>query len=151
MSAGIILAQWFKHEARRVYGMLDETDSQRDQRRLAEWIERKGGTVTARDVQQGCRWLKEPGAAEAALEALVKAGYGCWRDVPTTANGGRPARVFVLSTLSTVNETPAKPEETEGSVDVDGVDAPAEETQASKGQGGLFGNQKPAGPYRDGF
>jgi hypothetical protein len=122
MNAGIVLAKWFKHEARRVYAMLDESDTERDQRRLVEWIGRKGGTATAREVQQGCRWLKEPGAAESALEELVKAGRGSWRNVPTTAKGGRPARAFVLSTPSTVYETPTKPVESEGFVDVDSVD-----------------------------
>jgi hypothetical protein len=151
MNAGIVLAKWFKHEARRIYSMLDETDAERDERRLVDWIGRKGGTVTPREVQQGCRWLKEPGAAEAALEEMVKTGRGTWRDVPTTAKGGRPARAFVLSTLSTVNETPAKPEEAEGFVDVDSVDAPENETSASKGQHGLFGNPTTAGPYREGF
>jgi transposase-like protein len=65
--------------------------------------------------------------------------------------GGRPARAFVMSTPSTVHETPAKPEESEGSVDVDSVDAPETETPASDGQNGLFGNPTAAGPYRDGF
>jgi hypothetical protein len=151
MNAGIVLAKWFKHEARRVYAMLDESDAERDQRRLVDWIGGKGGTVTPREVQQGCRWLKEPGAAEIALEELVKAGRGTWQNVPTTAKGGRPARAFVLSTPSTVHETPAKPEETEGFVDVDSVDGPENETPAGKGQDGLFGNPTPAGPYRDGF
>jgi hypothetical protein len=76
MNAGITLAKWFKHEARRVYMMLDESDGERDQRRLVDWIGRKGGTVTPREVQQGCRWLKEPGMAETALEGMVKAGRG---------------------------------------------------------------------------
>jgi hypothetical protein len=151
MNAGIVLAKWFKHEARRVYSMLDESDADREERRLVDWIGRKGGTATPREVQQGCRWLKEPGAAEAALEELVRAGRGTWLDVPTTAKGGRPARAFVLSTPSTVNETSEKPEETEGSVDVDSVDAPAKETPSSKGQDGLFGNPTPAGPYLEGF
>jgi hypothetical protein len=143
MNTGIILANWFKHEARRVYAMLDESDAERDQRRLVEWIDRKGGTVTAREVRQGCRWLKEPGAAEAALEGLVKAGRGTWRDAPPTAKGGRPARVFVLSTLSTVYETPAKPEESEGFVDVDNVDAPDSATEPTKPPNG----QPDAGDY----
>src|SRR5262249_7999164 len=98
MTAGITLTKWFKGEARRVYAMLDESDPERDQRRLVEWIERKGGSVTAHEVQQGCRWLKAPGAAEAALEELTKAGRGTWRDAPTTPKGGRPSRVFDLST-----------------------------------------------------
>jgi hypothetical protein len=101
MAAGIELATWFKHEARRVYALLDESDADRDARRLVEWIERKGGLVTARDVQMGCRWLREPGAAEAALEALARTGRGAWRDVVTTSNGGRPTRVFVLHTSPT--------------------------------------------------
>jgi hypothetical protein len=151
MNAGIVLAKWFKHEARRVYAMLDESDAERDERRLVDWIGRKGGTVTPREVQQGCRWLKEPGAAETALEELVRAGRGTWRDVPTTAKGGRPARAFVLSTPSTVHETPAKPEETEGFVDVDSVDAAGDVPAAGKWQDGLFGNPTPAGTYRKGF
>src|SRR4029079_6737512 len=86
MSAGTTLANWFKHEARRVYALLDESETERDQRRLVDWIGRKGGTVTAREVQQGGRWLKEPGAEETAVEELVKAGRGTWQDVPTTPN-----------------------------------------------------------------
>jgi hypothetical protein len=117
MNAGIVLAKWFKHEARRIYAMLDESDPERDNRRLLDWIGRKGGTVAPREVQQGCRWLKEHGAAETALDELVKTGRGTWREVPTTAKGGRPAHVFVLSTPSTVYETSAKPDETEGLVD----------------------------------
>jgi hypothetical protein len=151
MNAGIVLAKWFKHEARRVYTMLDESDAERDYRRLVEWIGRKGGTVTAREVQQGCRWLKEPGAAEAALDELAKAGRGTWRDVPPTAKGGRPARVFVLSTVSTVYETPANSEENEGSVDVDSVDAHEDATPASERPASLFGDGTPAGPYRERF
>jgi hypothetical protein len=151
MSVGIILAKWFKHEARRVYAMLDETDAERDQRRLVDWISRKGGTVTPREVQQGCRWLKESGAAEAALEELVKAGRGTWPQVPTTAKGGRPARAFVLSTPSTVYETPTKPEESKGFVDVDSVDTAKNGPPASDGQGILFGSPASAGPYRDGL
>lgn len=124
MSAGIRLATWFKGEARRVYARLGESDEDRDRRRLVEWIGRKGGLATPREVQQGCRWLKEPGAAEAALDELAKAGGGVWLDSPTTAKGGRPARAFALSTPSTVYETPANPDENLGFVDVDTVDAP---------------------------
>lgn len=150
MAAGIALARWFKHETLRVYAMLEETDAERDERRLVEWIGRKGGSVTPRQVQQGCRWLKEPGAAEAALENLVKKGRGSWQEVPTTAQGGRPARIFVLSTASTVYEIPAKSNQHEGFVDVDGVDNV--ESQASTGMGlaGLFGKGIAADPYREG-
>jgi hypothetical protein len=53
--------------------------------------------------------LREPGAAETALDELAKAGRGIWRDVPTTAKGGRPARVFTLSTMSTSTQPPESP------------------------------------------
>jgi hypothetical protein len=96
MTAGISLAQWFKHEARRAYSMLDETDDERDLRRLADWVAHRGGTATPREVQMGCRWLREAGAAKAALEELVKAGRGSWRDVPAAEKDGRPTRAFVL-------------------------------------------------------
>ena len=110
MNAGIALAKWFKHEALRVYAILDESDTERDERRLLDWIGRKGGPVTAREVQQGCRWLKDPGAAETALDELAKTSHGTWQGTPTTATGGRPARVFMLSTPSPVYETSVKPE-----------------------------------------
>jgi len=106
MRAGIALAQWFKGEARRVYHMLAESDTSRESRELVEWIERKGGSVTIRDVQQGCRRLKEPGAAEAALNELVKGGRGEWRGTAPTGGGGRPKRAFALSTCLHVYETP---------------------------------------------
>jgi hypothetical protein len=149
MKGGIVLAKWFKHEARRVYAMLDESDAERDQRRLVEWISRKGGTVTTRELQQGCRWLKDPGAAETALEELARAGRGAWRDVRTTSKGGRPARVFVLSTVSTVYETPANAGESESSVDVDSVDAREDATPGSDRPATLFGAGTSAGPYRE--
>jgi hypothetical protein len=123
MNAGIMLANWFKHEARRVYAMLDESDAERDQRRLVEWIDRKGGTVTAREVQRGCRWLREPGQAEAALEKLVKAGLGRWEQ-STAGQRGQPTRRFKLSTLSTVDGNTTFHEKNRNTVDVDTVDAP---------------------------
>ena len=144
------LAKWFKHEARRVYAMLDESDAERDERRLVDWIGRKGGTVTPREVQQGCRWLKEPGAAETALEELAKAGHGIWEPSPA-GRRGQPTRRFKLSTPSTVYGNHDLPEENSNTVDVDSVDAPDDETTASKGTDGLFGNPNPAGPYGDGF
>jgi hypothetical protein len=96
MRDGIRLAEWFKHEARRVYAMLTESDVQREARQLVEWVERKGGKVTARELQRGPRHLRGTGAAEAALEELVKAGLGHWKLVPTTDRGGQPTRVFHL-------------------------------------------------------
>jgi hypothetical protein len=96
MAASITLANWFKYEARRLYATLDESDDDRDRRRLVEWLERRGGVATPREVQRALRGLREAGAAEAALEALVAAGLGTWEQV--AGQKGRPARRFrVLS------------------------------------------------------
>jgi hypothetical protein len=129
--------------------MLDETDAECDQRRLVEWIQRRGGAATAREVQQGCRWLKGPGAAETALEELVKAGRGSWQPAPSLATGGRPSRVFALFRSSTVYETPSKPEENAGFVDVDGVDSPETEAPAPEAPADFFQDTTPSGPYEE--
>lgn len=150
MSAGIALANWHKREARRVYAMMDESEADGDLRRLAEWIDRRGGTATARDVRQGCRWLRDPGAAEAALEDLAKAGRGSWRETPATAKGGRPARAFTLSTASTSPKPPAKPEDSGGFGDVDSVDISHGETPGGAGGEALPGVMTCDGPYATG-
>lgn len=122
MARAVTLVQWFKHEARRVYGMLGESDEQRDTRQLVEWIARKGGAVTARELQQGPRRYRgAQETAEAALEELVKAGIGTWQDVPTTPQGGRPARVFQLGNSGNGYTTPENPRENIGSVAVASV------------------------------
>jgi len=53
MAAGIALVTWFKGEARRVYALLGESDEDRERRRLVEWLERRGGSATPREVQNG--------------------------------------------------------------------------------------------------
>ncbi len=98
MSAAVQLVEWFKHEARRVYAHLSESESEQKQRRLVEWIERRGQPVTPRDVQQGCRWLKGPGEAERALQSLVEAGAGTWLPSPK-GQPGQPTRRFQLSAV----------------------------------------------------
>jgi len=128
MTSAIEVVRWFGDEAARVYGEIGssgtsaEARTERNQQRLRQWIHRKGDAVTAREVQQGCRWLKESGAAEAALEDLAKAGKGVWENTAATAKGGRPSRVFKLSAPSNVYETPTIVEPNASSVDVDAVD-----------------------------
>ncbi len=128
MEAAIRLTTWFKNETRRVYAILSESDEDREQRQLVEWIGRKGGAVTVRQVQQGHRQYRTADDAEAALTELVKAGYGSWHDIPPGPKGGRSSREFRLSTPSTSTQ-PLETRELRGSVDVDTVDVP--ETQAN--------------------
>ena len=118
MRDAITLTQWFKNEALRVYDQFEDTEEDRERRRLIEWITGKGESVTVREVQQGCRWLKETGVAEVALNDLVEANLGCWQ-VEDTATKQRT--VFKLSTASTSTDSP-KTRDSSESVDVDSVD-----------------------------
>jgi hypothetical protein len=124
--------------------MLDESDAERDQRRLVEWIDRKGGTVTAREVQMGCRWLREPGAAEAVLEELVRTGRGTWEQ-SSSGQRGQPTRRFKLSTLSTVNGNSKFPGENSNTVDVDTVDGPETDSRDAPEPAGRGDSAAPLG------
>jgi hypothetical protein len=101
MDRALRLVEWHKHETRRVYSILGQTDEEAAERqsddRLAAWIERRGGTTTARDLIAACRWIATSDEAEAALRRLVAAGRGEWHDRPPSERGGRPTRDFVLS------------------------------------------------------
>lgn len=76
MEAGITLSRWFGGEARRVYGVSGESEGDRKRRRLAEWISKRGGNVTPRELQQNYRAYPTAREAEQALDALVKDGLG---------------------------------------------------------------------------
>jgi len=116
MAAAITLVDWFKHETRRVYSLLAESEIDRAIRqaddRLAAWIMRQGGTVTARDAVGGCRWIATSDDAEAALKRLADAGRGNWVDKPTDPTiGGRPTRLFVLTQEAQKPPATAQPSE----------------------------------------
>jgi hypothetical protein len=97
VKAGVVLARWFGCEARRVYSILGESDEEQEMRRLVEWIERKGGTVTVRDLTRGPREYRgDPERASKALGELVEAGVGRWEVNDHVGGRGRPADRFRL-------------------------------------------------------
>lgn len=61
---------------RQLYGVLGETDEDRDRRRLLEFIFRQGGTVTAREVARSGLCDQNSQVAEMALTELASDGYG---------------------------------------------------------------------------
>jgi len=128
MRAGIALARWFANETRRVCALLDESPEERDRRRLVELIKHKGGAVTVREIQRTSRLFRTAEEAEAALNALVEAGWGVWETPAGGDRGGRPTRIFRLSTKppSAPTKPPAAGPET-GFVNVGAVDARAAE------------------------
>jgi len=102
---GVALSRWFGREARRVYGILDESDEERDRRRLLELIERKGGSVTIRGLLRSSRMFATASEAEMALDVLVQAGKGRWESPEPGSHGGRPTRRFVLTDPCEVGRT----------------------------------------------
>ncbi|MFB3105995.1 MAG: YfjI family protein, partial [Pseudomonadales bacterium] len=55
MTSAIALSEWFGGEAKRAYGLFVESEEDRDQRELVNWISRRGGRVTARGLQMSVR------------------------------------------------------------------------------------------------
>lgn len=107
--AGVALARWFAGEAVRVYALLSETDDERRTRELVEQVERRGGSVTARELHKNARTrYPSPDAAANALDALASAGYGGWRE-RTPPGGGRPTREFALHGAGAEGRYPETP------------------------------------------
>ena len=128
MRRAIRVAEWAKGEARRVYAVLGETEEDRARRQLIEWIERRGGAVTARELTHGLRQYRgRPDAAQVALDALAKAGWGAWEHPVPGSKGGRPAPRFVLAGRDTVTKTPRGASAAEGFGDGDTLSGSARE------------------------
>jgi len=86
---GIGLARWAAREWERVFVGMERGSIEADDRALRDWLRGRGGVATARDVaRHGPAAYRAPGAAEAALKRLARAGAAEWQTVPT---GGRPA------------------------------------------------------------
>lgn len=75
--AAAALVTYFKSHARRVYESLHATEEDKKLKTAAEWIRKRGGHVTAREVQQagvaGVRYAPE---AQELLRGLERRGYG---------------------------------------------------------------------------
>jgi hypothetical protein len=95
MNNAIALTEWHKHETRRVYDWLDEVTASDEDAALLDWITRRGGVVTVRDVTHGIwRFRGKPEDAETALQTLVDKGFGTWETIASSQKGGRPKTVF---------------------------------------------------------
>ncbi|MCK6486689.1 MAG: DUF3987 domain-containing protein [Phycisphaerae bacterium] len=129
MRRAIAVVEWFKGEGRRVYGVLAESKEDRARRQLIEWIERKGGSVTVRDLTRGPReYRRDPERAANALGELVEAGIGRWEGDPPGPKGGRPTDRFQLLSrggdTGDGDETPVNARNRAGSVTVASVAKP---------------------------
>ncbi len=122
--SAIRLAEWFKAQARRAYGRFGEADEDRERRELVEWIERRGGTTTVRELTHSGphRFRNATDLAQATLNGLTGAGHGDWEYPPPGPKGGRPTKRFRLNTSGTVTETQIDATESAGF----GLDATAD-------------------------
>ncbi|MFN7020400.1 MAG: DUF3987 domain-containing protein [Phycisphaerales bacterium] len=124
MRRGILLANWFRREAERVYARLAEGDDDREARQLLDLVRRKGGSISGRELVQSSRAFRTVKDAEAALSRLVDAGHGTWLTPPQRGPGAPKARRFVLPDVSgdPVYRNPTGGATAGDSVCVDGVD-----------------------------
>ena len=98
LTAGIRLCRWFGSEAQRIYADILMVDGGVDtkERDLVEWIEKRGGSTTVRDLKRGPREYREKGKAESALNDLAKKQIGFWEVDSHDGGKGRPSRLFTL-------------------------------------------------------
>jgi hypothetical protein len=97
VSASVVLSRWFGGEARRVYAVLSETEERREQRELVELIQRRGGTITVRDLTRATRRYSTSAAAEEALEGLVKESLAVRKNQIANGRGGWNPTVYLLT------------------------------------------------------
>ena len=90
MRAAIALAEWFKTETLRIGRVLRESESLREARHLAAWIQARGGRITASDLNDCRRDIVNSDDAELKLIGLVKLGFGTWQGI-------HRSREFVLN------------------------------------------------------
>lgn len=78
MDSAIKLVHWFGAETERVYNLLAKSGNQVENEKLLGFIQRQGGRVTVRGVQQNYRPMKgmESEEIERALIGLARAGCG---------------------------------------------------------------------------
>ena len=88
IQAAIGIARWAACEWQRVFIEMTTATAMEDDAGLREWIERRGGIASPRDVRRGLAKYRAPGAAEAGLARLVRAGKAEWQ---ASSTGGRPA------------------------------------------------------------
>jgi hypothetical protein len=112
INAGIAVVGWAKNEMRHIYSMLSEDEDQQAMREVLELVERRSGTITARELQQArhCATAEE---AEEILQKMVAAGLGHWVSMPPGPMGGRPSKCFRLASLG--HQEAGRHAETDGS------------------------------------
>lgn len=95
IEAGRRVAEFFRNEIERLYSTFGETTVDREQRKLIQLIQTKGGEITPRNLCRASRLFRPVETAAALLQKMVDTGRGSWRE-DRPASGGHSSKVFVL-------------------------------------------------------
>jgi hypothetical protein len=118
IQTGIVIAQWFGQEGRRIYDVLTESDEQRDNRQLIERIQRLGGEASVREICRGSQRWSTSEVVEGRLNILAQGAAGSWRTLPPPKTGGHATRVFELTPELRNDTRPLNPAENGSSASV---------------------------------
>jgi hypothetical protein len=95
--AALRILEWAKSETRRIYAMLGESDEEKEAREVLDFVQRRGGRVTAYALHKGMpKRFPDSDDADLYLRGFVPA-VGHWVDAPPGPKGGRPTRFFELN------------------------------------------------------
>ncbi|MFO1046002.1 MAG: YfjI family protein [Planctomycetaceae bacterium] len=75
IEAGITLSKWFGNEATRIFSLLNETASEQEDRNLLDWVHKRGGKVTSRDLSKFNRKYPSAKDADSALQHLARISH----------------------------------------------------------------------------
>ncbi len=95
IEAGRRVAEFFRNEIERLYSTFGETTVDREQRKLIQLIQTKGGEITPRNLCRASRLFRPVDTAAALLQKLVDTGRGNWRE-DRPPGGGHSSKVFIL-------------------------------------------------------
>jgi hypothetical protein len=121
-----ILAEIAAHKAEVIAELgreLADAEAERERRMLVGWIRTVGGICTVRALAQGPRQFRSPGAAEAALDGLVRArlAHAEWA---SAGDGGQIRTYALLDPDDPSGGLAVRARARSAPVDVDGLDGP---------------------------
>lgn len=107
MSAAADLIDYFKSQTQRVYAELRTTPEDRKAEKVWAWIQKQGGTVTAREVLRShVGGIKKSDEAKKTLRDLAERGYG-------SVTEGKNGNVLFFANTKATGDNKVKTEEKE--------------------------------------
>ena len=102
IGAGITVSKWFEGQARRVYQGFAETEQEQERRLACEWIAKRRGSTTKRDLARYGPGRLRPIAGE-VLDDLLAAGL-----VKRSPQPGHHADIYALCDCDSCDTDPLR-------------------------------------------